>query len=316
MKKLNKNDILNKLKLYNPKLKIENINDYLNSKSELIFKCDCGNKWISKINNVLKSSRRDGCQKCQKRAKSLRKYSKSNDAYLKEVKEIWGNKIDILTDYITGETKIKAKCNLCNHIWETSARSITRGTGCPKCGHKRNIQSTIKTHDNYISDLYKIHMNRITLKDKYHNSYIKLNFNCNICKHNWMANPSTILTGRGCPKCNLSKGEILIYNCLKNLNISFKEQYIIDGLKTEKGGYPVFDFVIFDDDNKISSIIEYDGMQHFLPIKRFGGEKRFEAQKRIDNFKNLYCLENKIKMIRIPYTELKNIDVDYINKLL
>lgn len=49
--------------------------------------------------------------------------------------------------------------------------------------------------------------------------------------------------------------------------------------------------------------IEYDGIQHFKPVKYFGGYKTFEDQKRRDNEKNEYCIENNITLLRIPYTE-------------
>ena len=120
---------------------------------------------------------------------------------------------------------------------------------------------------------------------------------------------------RGCPKCNFSKGELLITKILKELNINFKDQHIFDGLKTNDNGTPIFDFVIFEND-KIKQIIEYDGEQHFKPIKKWGGIKRFEKQQKIDKFKNDYCNDNGIEMIRIPYTELKKINNEYIKQLI
>jgi len=80
-------------------------------------------------------------------------------------------------------------------------------------------------------------------------------------------------------------------------------------------GTPIFDFVIFEINN-IKCIIEYDGEQHFKAVKRWGGVERLNRQKEIDEFKNKYCLDNNIKMIRIPYTELKNINKEYIKNLL
>ena len=132
--------------------------------------------------------------------------------------------------------------------------------------------------------------------------------------HEWTPVAGRLLR-RGCPKCNFSKGELLISKILKELNINFKEQYIFGGLKTEDNGTPKFDFVLFEND-KIKQIIEYDGEQHFKIVKRWGGIKRFERQQKIDNFKNDYCKDNNIEMIRIPYTELKKINNEYIKEKL
>ena len=54
--------------------------------------------------------------------------------------------------------------------------------------------------------------------------------------------------------------------------------------------------------------IEYDGEQHYKPIEYFGGVKKFKRLKRNDNIKNKYCKENNIKLIRIKYSQYKNID--------
>lgn len=52
-------------------------------------------------------------------------------------------------------------------------------------------------------------------------------------------------------------------------------------------------------------IIEYDGEQHFKPIKRLGGYNSYKSTHSNDLLKNQYCFEHNIPLIRIPY------DVDY-----
>lgn len=60
----------------------------------------------------------------------------------------------------------------------------------------------------------------------------------------------------------------------------------------------------------------YDGKQHFEPIKHWGGIKKFEEQKEVDSFKNQYCIDNNIKLIRIPYFDYNDIDEKYIKKII
>jgi hypothetical protein len=60
-------------------------------------------------------------------------------------------------------------------------------------------------------------------------------------------------------------------------------------------------------------IIEYDGVQHSKPVPIFGGEEGLRETQRRDGFKNEYCDQNHIDMIRIPYTEYNNI-ADILNK--
>ncbi len=60
-----------------------------------------------------------------------------------------------------------------------------------------------------------------------------------------------------------------------------------------------FDFYIED----LNLIIEYDGFQHFHPVKYWGGEDGLKENKERDLIKNKYCQDNNIKILRIPYTE-------------
>ena len=55
--------------------------------------------------------------------------------------------------------------------------------------------------------------------------------------------------------------------------------------------------------------IEYDGIQHFEPIERFGGKEEFSRTKIRDNIKTQYCKDNNIKLIRIPYWDFDNIEM-------
>lgn len=71
-----------------------------------------------------------------------------------------------------------------------------------------------------------------------------------------------------------------------------------------------FDFAVFTDTSqkKPEYLIEYDGIQHFEPVEYFGGQKQFERQQLHDKIKDDYCKEQGIKLIRIPYWEIDNIE--------
>ena len=57
----------------------------------------------------------------------------------------------------------------------------------------------------------------------------------------------------------------------------------------------------------MNSCIEFDGIQHFKPIKQFGGIEAFEATKINDKIKSDYCEENFINLVRIKYDEIDDI---------
>ena len=126
-----------------------------------------------------------------------------------------------------------------------------------------------------------------------------------ICKVHgeFMQKPNNHLSGYGCLICKSSKGEIKIFNILTDMNVKFIKEYHIRDINS------YIDFFI----PSKNIAIEYDGIQHFIPIKFFGGEKSFELNKIRDELKNKYCDDNNIKMYRISYKE--NIEKELLNIL-
>lgn len=106
-----------------------------------------------------------------------------------------------------------------------------------------------------------------------------------------------------------SNGTKIIEEYFTNLNIKYTKEKTFKNCKNINLLY--FDFYL--DDYNIC--IEYDGIQHYKPIDRFGGEIGFKSQKIRDDIKNKFCLNNSIKLIRIPYWEQTNIYILLENKL-
>ena len=111
--------------------------------------------------------------------------------------------------------------------------------------------------------------------------------------------------------CINSLGNQLIKSILVHENISFCEEYVFDDLYGDSR-HLRFDFAIFDINNKIKCLIEYQGRQHYEPSEYYGGEIAFKKQKEYDNLKKNYCIKNNIQLIIIPYTDFNKIDNDYI----
>lgn len=111
--------------------------------------------------------------------------------------------------------------------------------------------------------------------------------------------------------CDLmSKGEQRIADILQQNRIEFVQEKSFDDLR---GGRFRFDFYL----PKQNIIIEFDGQQHFQ-LQEFFQKDRKEllAYQERDRQKNSYCLAHKIKLYRIPFWELDNINVykDLFNK--
>ena len=109
--------------------------------------------------------------------------------------------------------------------------------------------------------------------------------------------------------CMKSKGEIAIKQLLQINSIPFEEQKIFNNCKfLDSGYYAKFDFYI---DNKY--LIEYDGEQHYyykINQHTWNTKENFIITKQHDEYKNQWCKENNIPLIRIPYTKLDTLCIE------
>jgi hypothetical protein len=121
---------------------------------------------------------------------------------------------------------------------------------------------------------------------------------------------------RCCKKCSykISKGEIKIKNFLIDNNIKFKEQFKFPNCRY-KNRLP-FDFAILNHKYEVECLIEYDGELHYMAIDIFGGEESLYNTKIRDTIKTNYCIENHIKLIRIPYWDFNNIETILTNNII
>lgn len=105
--------------------------------------------------------------------------------------------------------------------------------------------------------------------------------------------------------CLLSTGEMLIGKLLNKKEISFEQQKIFENCYLHNSGKCRFDFYVNN-----TYLIEYDGQQHFEPVEYFGGEEQFKIQQERDAYKNQWCKDNNIPLIRIPYTKLDTLCIE------
>lgn len=105
--------------------------------------------------------------------------------------------------------------------------------------------------------------------------------------------------------CINSKGEEKISKLLKENNIPFEKEKTFENCKyKDTGAYARFDFYVNN-----QYIIEYDGIQHFQPTFNNFNEENFNNTINHDEFKNQWCKENNIPIIRIKYTQLDTLNI-------
>lgn len=223
---------------------------------------------------------------------------KTQAQYCAEVQKAIGSSYIIVSEYKGVNKPILIKHSECGRTYETIAKTPLRGFGCSLCS--RNLKKTTETFSNEIHKLtdgkYKVLGEYISANSKVLIKHIE-------CDTNFQVKPNNFLNGTRCPVCSktTSKGELLISEFLDNQGINYTREYKFSDCKNTN---PLpFDFFL----GETNTAIEFDGIQHFEPVEVFGGEKGLRKTQENDKIKDKYCTENNITLIRIPYTEINNI---------
>ena len=224
----------------------------------------------------------------EKRCKKL-----NTESFIEKSKEIHGDKYDYsLTEYKNRFEYVKI---IYDGIIYEQTPSLNL-LGC--CPEKKEIR---KTTEEFINKSKKIY------EDKYDYSlteYINKFTKVKICYKGVVYEQLPRYHFKKCPELTgKSNGEEIIKNYLKINNIKYKKEYTYENCKNKiklRYDYYLPDFNL---------LIEYDGIQHFKPIEYFGGEYTFNSIIENDNIKNIYAKENNIKLLRIKYLDIDNIDI-------
>lgn len=252
----------------------------------------CGYEWHVRPGNFLFGKR---CPQCMRP-----NYNRDTEHFKQEVDNLVGDEYNVLGEYINSATKIKMKHNKCGRIWSVTPNSFLRGTRCYYC--YGNLQ---KTHEQFDNEVYNLVKDEYSVIGKYTNNKAKISIRHNMCGCIWQISPSNFLRGKRCPYCAESKGEQTIRKYLQDEHVEFQQEHTFESLLSDKGNPLRFDFAVFNYNNSLMFLIEYDGEFHY---SKMYDTHDFESQKIHDKRKNQYCKDNNIPLLRIPYWDFDNIE--------
>jgi hypothetical protein len=113
-----------------------------------------------------------------------------------------------------------------------------------------------------------------------------------------------------------SVGEHLIKQTLDNNKIKYKTECTFSNLVGLGSGSLRYDFGIFNSNNQLLGLIEFDGQQHYQDAGSYynpTGKVQIH-----DELKNQYAIDNNIPLLRIPYYQIKEVEkilFDFFKKL-
>ena len=265
----------------------------LNNLPTWICKCDCGAEVLATT-------------------KALRKGSKQSCGCLKK-KDLIGKKFGKLTvigytdENRHGSALWKCQCE-CGNITYATTEGLRVGdnTSCG-CYNKAKELFKLTYKVNLVGNKYgKLTVLGATdLRSKNGNQIWKCQCECgNIC----YITTNHLQTGNtkscGCLQ-GQSYGEIEIKALLEQNNIPYKAEYIFPDLSHRR-----YDFAIFDANNNIKYLIEFDGEQHYFEASFF--KLTLQEQQKIDEEKTNFAIQKNIPLIRIPYWKRGKITLEDI----
>lgn len=252
-------------------------------------------------NSLLKKQKRghvDVCPSCENSVNSNKKKERITKLLKSSIRPV-----DVLIEDIawSSKNKITWKCINCDNTFTKAPASIIyqkNGFSCVWCESQYTY---------YTDDIIDYKMNQLwnnkeytrvksDLKDS--NAKRRMIVKHNKCGHIWEVDLFHFLReGTACPECKRSKGEKLVSKYLDDHNIPYEKEKVIE-IKNKKLR---FDFFIIL--NNKTSVIEYNGIQHYEPIDFYGGEDSFLKQQINDQDKQEYCKDNNIDLIIIKYND-------------
>lgn len=265
------------------------------SKKVCIFHKVCSTFFMITPNNFLRG------KKCPKKCCKI-----SNPMYPCEVYKETEGKFRCLDEYSGYDKPLEYLCLKHNHTFCLSPISFRRSTyKCELCKYEHSSLVQRKDEKDFLQDLYNKHGGHIIAQERYRGTHTKIWFKCLECDTKFKSEPNSVTRISGCPECNSSHGETQISRYLDKHNIFYTPQKRFVGCKRKR---PLpFDFYL----KAYNLLIEYDGLQHSIPVDFWGGEEYLKDVQERDGIKNEFAIKNNITLIRIPYSE-QDEDIDRI----
>jgi hypothetical protein len=263
---------------------------YINNKTKLDIICPKHGIFRQTPDNHI--NKLNKCPKCFGRGKL------SKEDFVKKCNDVHKKKYDYSKTNFTNVNSIVSIICPIHSEFKCKPSHHMSGIGCSKCSKKHKY-----SNKEFIDIANDIHGNKYEYsKINYINSKTKIIITCK--NHgDFIQTPTSHLNKKGCPICVESKGEIEIRKFLTNHKIDFVPQKKFnDCINIETNRKLSFDFYL----PKYNMCIEYQGKQHFVPVKKWGGINALEKIKNRDLIKKIYCEKKNINLLEISYLESVN----------
>ncbi|MBE7106504.1 DUF2726 domain-containing protein [Bacillus cereus] len=287
---------------------------HVNENEKLTFLCKCGETFITTFGSFKRSNKRQ-CNTCGR--KNRNKDTRLTHGYVRDFVKNNSKSVLLSKSYENVDAPLVFLCKCGNEYTTTFYRfKNDKKQQCDSCGFKNGGISKRKTIEEVALAAASRNCELITKNYKSSNQLLTFRCSCgNLFKTTYSSLTGKYHQKNKCSRCSKSesKGEVKISQFLTEHNLKFDKQVKIKGCEFKR---PLkFDFVVYNTDEKIKFIIEYDGEQHRKAVEHFGGDEKFLKTKKRDEIKNDFCNKNNILLVRISDLEFEFID-EILTKIL
>lgn len=271
---------------------------YVTCSAKVIIICKKHGKFLQDPSNHMIGR---GCRKCGTELGNVKKTC-TTEEFIKKSREIHGNRYDYSkVKYEAYYKKVIIICKDHGEFLQTPNLHL-KGSNCKVCACKVAGKKNILQQDKALSKLKKIYGDTFIYDKFVWNGTFGSSILICVTHGDFEVSGERVFYGIRCPKCQRSCIESKIGNWLDLNNIKYIEQFSDVSCRSK---YKLrFDFMLPD----FKTIIEYDGEQHFHPVKQFGGEETYRQLIIKDEIKNQWAKNNGYKLLRISYINKKYID--------
>lgn len=192
---------------------------------------------------------------------------------------------------------------------------LQNNSGCDDCYIENVRERSSLSIDEFKERLNTIHPELIVIGE-YINNSTPIKVYCTKHNYEYYSSPTTLLDRK---------------TCCDKIRITYKEEQVCKLLE-EKWGFKITRQKTFDDCidkrclpfdvylNDFNILIEYQGEQHYYPIKYSSetleeADNKFAYTKNHDKIKEGYCFNKNIPLIEIPYWEYDDLEYFLFDKL-
>lgn len=295
--------IMEKAKSVNPYIKL--LEPYVNMTTSM--ECYCEKHHIKTRKTMQQILKGQGCKECGREKLSQLSFL-TDETVQKRISKI--NPHIQLIKYNGANDPSDCYCTKHDKYFQKELYALTHNdnSGCDECNKERVRKEQGMGLDEFKRRLQLIHP-ELSVLGEYITNNTPIEIYCTKHMYSFLSTPVAVLSKKTCcEKSRVTYKENYVCHILEDkFHFNITRQKKFEDCKDKR--YLPFDIYL----NDIHVLIEYQGEQHYRPVKYSSetweeAEEKFQYTKRHDLIKREYCKKNKIPLIEIPYWEIDDLE--------